>query len=365
MRTKTENDITVYYADEIGFAFMPCIFKAYGSGITSVTITLRHDDKSYECKADSFGSYCILDYRAYVQAMFDGVTLESIFYYDTYKDKLGEVISCYVSVMAGDTVALKFSFDTFYVWGAMRYGETWGGCQHLTWFTNFPFSFGLYAHDSTKILIGYEGAPLKYVDIEERGIWDFVASRLLSKGARYSIIYSYDGEIKKATFDDMFDLTFYLNSGGAQEKLLRIDYDDTEEGIYLRWIDRHGFYRYWLFTAGDESRAISSDAGYMRNNLMAYQGISGWVGAYGRKGSYAREDTISLCAPSVDSETFDMLQDLTTSPVVDMYLGGDADSGEDKWKSVTINAATYNKTGAPLQDFVCNMVLNDINIQKL
>lgn len=364
MRTKTENDITVRYADEIGFAFMPCILKATGSGITSIALTLSYWGGKYECKADSFGTDCILDYRAYIQSMFDGLALGAKYYYDTYKDDLGMLVSFNVSVMAGDSSLLKFTFDTFYVWGAMRYGETWGGCQHLTWFKNFPFSFGLYAHASTKILIGYEGAPQKYVDVEEQGIWSF-SSRLFSKDARYSVIYSYDGEIKKATFDDMFDLTFYLNSGGTQEKLLRIDFDDTEEGIYLRWIDRHGFYRYWLFTAGDDSRAISSDGEYMRNNLMAYQGISGWVGAYGRKGSYDRADTISLCAPSVDSETYDMLQDLTTSPVVDMFLGGDADRGEDKWKSVTINAATYTKTGAPLQDFVCNMVLNDINIQKL
>lgn len=365
MRTMTENNITIQYADEIGFAFMPCILKATGTGITSIAITLVCQGEKQVCKADAFNNGdCILDYRAFVQSILDGIKLGTRFYEDTYRDHLGEVIVCSVSVMSNETELLKFSFETFYVWGAMRYGETWGGCQHLTCFRNYPFTFGLYAHSWTKILIGYEGAPQKAVDVEERGIWNF-SSRILPRDARYSIIYSYDGEIKKATFDNIFDLTFYLNSGGAQEKLLRIDYDDSDEGIYLRWLDRHGFYRYWLFVAGEEQREVSSDGEFMRNNLMAYNGISGWVGAYGRKGCYNRVDKIPLCAPSVDGDTFDMLQDIATSPVVDMFLGGDYESGEDMWQSVTVETETYTKTGAPLQDFVCTMTLNDINIQRL
>ena len=66
-----------------------------------------------------------------------------------------------------------------------------------------------------------------------------------------------------------------------------------------------------------------------------------------------------------DSDTFDMLQDLASSPVVDMYLGGDWTHEEDQWTSVTIKAGSYTKSTACLQDFVCEMIINNINIQRL
>ena len=110
--------------------------------------------------------------------------------------------------------------------------------------------FGMYlSKANTKLLIGYEGAPNKLMEIPTTDMIDFNAI-ILPRGARYWNIYDYDGEIQQRTFDNTFDLTFCLSAGGKQSLLLRIDRDDTESGIYLRWIDRHGFIRYWLFASG-------------------------------------------------------------------------------------------------------------------
>ena len=364
MREYYTDGVSIHYADEIGFAFMPCIIKASGTGVTSLDLTMTWGDKEYSCTSDAFKAGCIMDYREYIQSFFDGDSRGNIDYILDYEyDNLCKTIQFKVTVHAGAST-IPFTFETQYVWGAMQFGEIWGGFKRLTWFRNYPFSFGLYAGAATKILIGYEGAPQKYINITDKGLFNVMAG-VFDKDARYSIIYSYDGEIKQATFANIFDLTFYLNSGGAQAKLLRIDFDDSDEGIYLRWIDRHGFYRYWLFSMGDQSREISDEGEFMRNNLFAYSDIVGYMGTFGRNQRYQRADVITLCAPSVDSDTFDMLQDLTSSPVVDMYMGGDAGKGEDKWQSVTVKSGTYTKTGAVLQDFVCQMEINNINIQKL
>ena len=77
-----------------------------------------------------------------------------------------------------------------------------------------------------------------------------------------------------------------------------------------------------------------------------------------------REDVVSLCAPLVDSETWDMLFDIATSPCVDMFAGYKDGEGA-KWLSVTVVAGSYTKIGAVLQDFICSIQLPDINIQKL
>ena len=361
MRQTITNNITIKYPDALGFAFLPCIIKASGSGVASIEATISRESNTYTYSVEAFADNCIMDYREYVQALFDCISFGNIDYSrESQKSNLGAVFDVSVKVKnsEGSDIA-AFSYTTFYVWGAMRAGETWNGHKKLTWFTHFPFSFGFYLNTASQILVGYEEAPNKLVKPGIAGIVDINASVLPSE-ARYWNIYDYDGKIELGTFTDVFDLTFAMASGGKQSLLARIERNDTEKGIYLRWVDRHGFYRYWLFTQGDESRSISSDNSFVRNNLGEYDDtIFGYLGANGRRQGYGREDTIPLCAPLVDSETFDFLQDLTSSPVVDMYLGGD------KWQSVTIKAGTYTKTTAELQDFVCNLVINNTQIQQL
>lgn len=362
MRQTTINGITIKYADAVGFAFLPCIIKASGSGVASIETTISRETNAHTYSVEAFADSCIMDYREYVQALFDGISFGNIDYSrESQKSNLGATFNISVKVKNSDgsNIAI-FSYTTFYVWGAMRAGETWNGRKQLTWFTHFPFSFGIYMSEDDDLLVYADGRiTSKLIELAGQGIFE-ITSKVLKAGAKSYSIKDYGGKIQQATFDTTFDFTFYLKTSTMYTELAAIKTDNTENGIYLRWVDRHGFYRYWLFTQGDESRAISSDTSFLRNNLGEYDDtIFGYLGANGRRQGYGREDTIPLCAPLVDSETFDFLQDLTSSPVVDMYLGSN------KWQSVTIKAGTYTKTTAELQDFVCNLVINNTQIQQL
>ena len=362
MRQTTINGITIKYADAVGFAFLPCIIKASGSGVASIETTISRETKANTYSVEAFADNCIMDYREYVQALFDGISFGNLDYSrESQKSNLGATFNITVKVKnsEGSNIAI-FSYTTFYVWGAMRAGETWNGRKKMTWFTHFPFSFGIYMSEADDLLVYADGRiTSKLIELAGQGIYE-ITSKVLKAGAKSYSIKDYGGKIQQATFDTTFDFTFYLKTSSSYTELAVIKADNTEKGIYLRWVDRHGFYRYWLFTQGDESRAISSDTSFVRNNLGEYDDtIFGYIGANGRRQGYSREDTIPLCAPLVDSETFDFLQDLTSSPVVDMYLGSN------KWQSVTIKAGTYTKTTAELQDFVCNLVINNTQIQQL
>ena len=362
MRQTTINGITIKYADAVGFAFLPCIIKASGSGVSSIETTISRETKAHTYRVEAFADNCIMDYREYVQALFDGISFGNLDYSrESQKSNLGATFNITVKVKnsEGSNIAI-FSYTTFYVWGAMRAGETWNGRKKLTWFTHFPFSFGIYMSEADDLLVYADGRiTSKLIELAGKGIYE-ITSKVLKAGAKSYSIKDYGGKIQQATFDTTFDFTFYLKTSSSYTELAVIKADNTEKGIYLRWVDRHGFYRYWLFTQGDESRAINSDTSFVRNNLGEYDDtIFGYIGANGRRQGYSREDTIPLCAPLVDSETFDFLQDLTSSPVVDMYLGSN------KWQSVTIKAGTYTKTTAELQDFVCNLVINNTQIQQL
>ena len=365
MRQTTTSNITIQYPDAVGFAFLPCIIKASGSNLSWIEVIIRYNNTERSYNVETLNGSCITDFKTYVQALFDGRIHAA---YDWTIDYDSSVLYLQVGIEVNayddrDEQLASFDFRTNMVWGAPKYGETWNGYKRITWFTHYPFTFGIYLSKlNANILIGYEGVPNKLEKIPINGIVDFYAG-ILPSGAKYWNIYDYDGEIQQGTFDNSFDLTFSLTTGGKQSLLLRIDRDDTESGIYLRWIDRHGFIRYWLFAAGEETREIASDLSFIRNNLDDY--LYGYYGDNGRRQGYERTDSIKLCAPLVDSDAFDMLQDLTSSPVVDMYLGGDWTQEEDEWMSVTIKAGSYTKSTACLQDFVCEMIINNINVQRL
>lgn len=365
MRQTVNNGYSFFYPDEVCFAFLPCIIRASGSNLSCIEVIIRWGKTERAYNVEAFNGECITDSRAYVQAFFDGRINAGVDWTINYDvNNLSQHIRVEVNAYDDrDGQLASIEFTTNVVWGAPRFGETWNGYKRLTWFTNYPFSFGIYLSKlNANLLIGYEGAPNKLLKIPINGMVDFYAG-ILPSGAKYWNIYDYDGEIQQGTFDNTFDLTFSLATGGKQSLLLRIDRDDTESGIYLRWIDRHGFIRYWLFAAGEETREIASDLSFIRNNLDDY--LYGYYGDNGRRQGYNRTDSIKLCAPLVDRDTFDMLQDLTSSPVVDMYLGGDWTQEEDEWMSVTIKAGSYTKSTACLQDFVCEMIINNINVQRL
>ena len=165
MRQTTKNGITIKYADAVGFAFLPCIIKASGSGVASIETTISRETMAHTYSVEAFADNCIMDYREYVQALFDGISFGNLDYTKvSQQNKLGAAFNISVKVKNSEGSDLAtFSYTTFYVWGAMRAGETWNGHKKLTWFTHFPFSFGFYLNEASQILVGSEGAPNKFV----------------------------------------------------------------------------------------------------------------------------------------------------------------------------------------------------------
>ena len=78
----------------------------------------------------------------------------------------------------------------------------------------------------------------------------------------------------------------------------------------------------------------------------------------------SRNDVCPCCAPFVTKEQFDYLHDLTSSPMVEMYAGRDANDVP-QWVGVAVQPATYTKNREELQDFIFNLILPETPIQSL
>lgn len=357
MRTATSNGITINYPDAIGFAFNVCLIQITGefsyavASIGDVSLTVS-----------SYGGKAYADIQELVQSEFDATDYSVAYSQTAEKTAQGKSLNIGVAVYDDDDSQLyQLSFTTFYVWGAMYSGETYNAYRQVMYFPGWPFTFGMYTNgEQGKIMVANDGRATSLIDVNGEGVYNFTIPDATAKD--YYDIYDMKSTFTETTFDDTYDLTFRMKFTGQQTLKMRllVCRCDMEHPVYLRWIDRHGFWQHFLFKKGEEKRSVSADGEFIRNNLQTYDGSYGMAGAVGRRQSYGREDSMAVCAPLVDAEMFDFLQGVASSPVVDMYLPED-----ERWLSVTVKEGTYTKTGDTLQDFELEIVKLQYQIQRL
>ena len=366
MRYYRIGSLQFYYPDTVSMAFNKSIVKMYRSDLKAASCTVRSGDVSQKMSADARNGKAIIDITACVQSCFDDN--DFTFYYDegVEKSTLGRNVSLTFGYELTDGTSQEAVHEVgvFYIWGALMRGETLGARRKYVAWENYPFCMSLWVLGAGGVVWRNNASgDTAQKDITEQGMFVCNALEYLREGDRITV--SDKGAVMGlTTFDKSYSYSFQTASVSEGSVIADIEVRADMDGVYLRWIDRHGMWRHWLFASGEESRAVTADGEFVRNQLENQAETYGMLGNNGRRHTYSREDTVELCAPLVDSETFDILQDLTTSPVVDMYIGKEDDDYA-AWQSVTIKDGTYQKTTADLQDFVCNMVRNDINIQRL
>lgn len=357
MRTKVISNTTVEYPDMIGFAFNPCVINVYGVAWESikVTITCLSNGESHQEDREMFGESCFFDLQHYVQGAFDEVPFGQLGYDSVEDTELGALFDVEVSFYRDDDVQDSMVFQTFFIWGAMRVGERYNGERDIVWFKNFPFTVGMYSGANGTVIRYADGLRVDSLNLSKQAVWNIPVDGM---DANDKVRFVLDGvDAAPSTFDNTFDLTFKAIGGG--NSIINCKVDNSDDGIYIRWINRHGFYCYWLFANGDESRKVANDGEFLRNNMTGYNFQKGYNGGTGRNQRKTGENSLPVCAPLVDAGTFDFLFDMALSPVVDLYMGSN------NWMRVNVSVGTFTKTRKVLQDFVATIVLPETRIQSL
>lgn len=341
MAQETINGITLTYPESPCDIFGPAVIRMQGTA-NRLQLDISGGGTSFSV---TYKNMSAVDISEYLQGTFSALAMGNDIDYTEMVNysELGQTVNITAKALDVDgTVLAQFDIELFCVWGAHVKESRREGV--ITWFRNFPLTVTIFA-------------PLNTMSVS-------VADEGEAIPSTPSLI---NVTIPTTITDNTFMVRISQQRPGHLMWLdvYTIKTDDTDKGVYLRWVDREGSWRYWLFKAVDETRQAASAYGaWNRIDFNNYDHNYGWQGSSGRRQNFSRNDVLPLCAPLVDQDTFDMLQDLTTSPCVDMFAGGTRT--QPKWTAVTVQPGSYTKDlKKPEQDFIFNLLLPETPIQQL
>lgn len=332
----------VTYPDELCFAFNRNVISVETK--KDIEIVISSGGKSYtderEPVVKGVKGEVIVDVSGYLQLFFA-----------PGDNELVNPRTIDVSVKFKNTINnLHLDFSLYTIWGCVNIGEKFNAGRTLTWFRKFPFTFSAYILANSQILTKQGESDYQKADFEvgsnslqHLDPSDFFPEANAGEVCSLDIVSE-----SSSVFSVEFDYTFRGDSSIVHDRFI---VSDCEDGIYLRWIDRHGFYCYYLFKVG----AIAEQAkDYGEEIPVDYADSFGVSRTQGR----TVKRSLKVYAPLVDAETYDILSSIAGSPLVCKYEGG-------KWVPVRIAGATLSKSRDTLQDFEIQINMPDIITQKL
>nr|DAN89899.1 MAG TPA: hypothetical protein [Caudoviricetes sp.] len=337
MRTFTVGDIRIDFPEEISFCFNPEIVKISNSSNTSL-IEVWNGERAIYINAEPFNGVAYVNISDVMQLFFDA---DNIFESSTGKK---------IDVFIRQNGEILYSFITFCMWGSIGVGERFNGSIDLVWYKNLPFTVSFYTSSGGEIWKNEDGKG--YIGVNgntPQMVYNIDPATLFSP-SRYGTIWIKTSEPSVSVFDLSFDYTFL--GIDPSDIFIKLIPEECTEGIYLRWIDKHGFIRYYLFKVSDITNTTSNKGEELQFDFHAagriFSGMS-------RQQSKEFVKSYKLHVPLVDKDKFDFLEGAYSSPIVDYYAGKD-DSGNDVWCPVNVQVGSLVRTQKHLQDFT--MVVN-------
>lgn len=311
MREQTTSGISVSYPDKVVAAFGRNPINISGFSGTEVVMKVSNGKQEVEEKRAPFGNECFFDLAYYLQVLMKPSF--NVGYSDVTDSGMASTFNVSLEFMNGSEVTNTISFEVVALWASVISQAD----ESLKMFDGYPFTVSVFTDGTYTINAG--GADYK----PSVGVHNFPVTDNISIVAK--------------------------DSSGKVVQSIKVN-KSCGDGVYLRWVDKCGMYRYWLFRKGNVSNNIEASEEFVRKNTGTDFGT--------RKHSKKVKPTMEVCAPLVDENTFNFLLGVAASTVVDMY-----DKGE--WVSVDIESGDIVFERSMYQDFIVNLVLPETIVQKL
>lgn len=346
MRTATFNDGTVTYPDEIAFAFNPFIIELENTSKGNVTIDVTdiNSGRKYSDRRSYYGDTFSVDMSRYLQLLFDRPE-----YTSNGEDLINTSINVQVDI--GENSRL-FTFETVCIWGVIEVGETFNASRKVRWFKNFPQTVSMFIPTGTDLQYRYnQGGYQDYEGENVGGINHLVIGSILPAETQKGAFRIIGGEVS-SVWDYTFDNTFA--SDPAYETIINIEADDCQKGIFLRWVDRFGFYQFWLFEPADWGYEGNSDGEMIYSKCLVGERHY----EYGRYQGRIAERTIRMGASLLSADEAEMIKGVILSPLVAMWNGI-------SWVPVNVSDGSVKLTSEHLQDIEITVELPELKMQRL
>lgn len=311
MRTTSTTIGQMTYPDEICFAFNPTYVKITSCQLASVMLRIT---------STGDGVTHILNYAVFNHMMTANIARIIQLFFDPYNIVDKRCLDVYVEVINPTTSSPVQGFHTTAIWGNIAPGETFNGPKTLRWFDNWPQKVSVF-----------------------------------TGGTIQDLVITDDLLMAVSPFDYTFDFTFRQGVVGS----INFVHDKSKDGLFLRWIDRHGMLQYWLFDKGVREVKNNRGGSELTMNYADREGNS--FRNIKRQQYFFGEVSQELCAPNVTEEEYTMLEGILTSPVIDLYHPSEIVG----WEPVRIAKGTIKRSTDTLQDFKFEIELPNVNAQSL
>ena len=339
--------------DEIVFAFNPCFLRL--RDISEQRVTIMINDASmggdghqvarislqlYDRSAD-------VDISAYIRSEFAGIAKRT----DTFKP------SANLSVSIGTV-----SFTMTVIYGAMLPGEVFNPSRTVRLWSAYPQIVPFFSYAGEYIFIQKDDQPgTEFLNGGYLGNFEQYDNTHESTPMTESgqIVLRPASEELASTFSMEFDGTF---TGVEGRTIINIEVDNRpqcEDHIFLRWLDKWGFWQYWLCKIGSielSDAVVGSALTFLTGTAYPYYAT--------RNIGKSMVKQVSACATNLTEDEWKMLCTIKGSINVCAF-----DTASQSWVPVNVAAgASAWKIGsqAPYrQDFPLKVVFPTIQTQRL
>lgn len=371
MRTTSSTTYKMTYPNATHFAFVPAIIRLTDiSAYKQVTVKVESttNERTYTETREVHNGSVYFDIQRALQMCFDEVERGIIDYGVAFNDSPLKHTVKVTTTLTGESGSI---YPTAYyidaLWGAIRVGESSGGELSRRWFVNYPFSVDVFTKYGDEFDITVDNDPSKgviYYNQEPNADGATKFRRALLNPAHIFDVAPTNRKIHVALPHGIV-LKDDTESNGLTAYTLDIDRtEQSDNNVYLRWVDSQGRYEYYLFKKMGDDYEYTAGA-WERNEITrptAY--AQGQNVASGMRQAFTQSIGMTLGAKLVDAPTLDYLITLLGSPIVDMFAGYD-DNDTPLWRRVNIAPSKFQRTTKPLQDFSVQIVVPSLNLQTL
>lgn len=350
--------ITITAPNIMAYAFNRLLFTVEVTDSVQMTVgvsVLNADGATLGTETrEAYGGKVMVDIQRYVQTAFRDLTLSTtatqsgrIAIPSEMQKRFEVLLSVTATLDDGSTESLQgYAVEFDAVFGTMGARESSAMPAKIRLYTNFPQTFDLFAGALTGMQIFQNGSSVRVIQIPDYSASAASGYRMVNANLGDIPVL---GEVVIAARASMVVEGGAITAPTAWETMAEVDHSTC--GTYLRWLDRHGRWQYFLFTETANTYEVKERMEWTAAGLQdPAEYIDGLNIATDVRRCFLRTNSRSLTARLVDDGLRELLRSLMMAVVVDEY-DGVSKEGTHLWHRVNIKPESWDDKYQPLQNF--------------